>query len=132
MQVKMKSLLSQSLLVLTASVVFIVSYSFAAELCLVACETMVLTNDCIGRECISALNNCTTDCFVTYNTGPLKARQCKCKSPNSPLFDQYWQKRKYDCTYPRDGIDDCICIHKWYSPKDPTTQITCLEEIIDL
>ena len=71
MQVKMKSLLSQSLLVL---VVFIVSYIFATELCLVACETTVLTDDCIGWECTSAQNNCTTDCFVTYNTVPLKAR----------------------------------------------------------
>jgi hypothetical protein len=119
MQVKMRALLSQLLLVSITFGMFIVPYSFATEYCILACEVHVLTNDCI--PCTNVQNECTTDCFVTYDTGPQKARQCRIISkPN--LHDQYWQKRKYDCTYPRDGIDDCICIYKWYAPK-PTKDI---------
>jgi len=55
MQVKMRALLSQLLLVSITFGMFIVPYSFATEYCILACEVHVLTNDCIQMSKMSAL-----------------------------------------------------------------------------
>lgn len=84
--------------------------------CKSGCETYCLTTDCW----ICSSSTCTADCFVSYDSGNQLSGQCECWDPKQKKcipYNQWWRKIKYDCTYPRDYVDDSICIRKWFTEK---------------